>query len=82
MPAKNHLLDESMEELKQWRRLKSSIEDTFCILDAYNPVIYPFLNTLYYLYDFGDDWCIRITCEKRYKRMDEWPEMIRRKRRA
>lgn len=101
------LLDESMEELKQWRRLKSSIEDavyygrraevekqlgtkaedvirdadeaipawekdTFRILDAYNPVIYPFLNTLYYLYDFGDDWCIRITCEKRYKRMDEW----------
>ena len=101
------LLDESMEELKQWRRLKSSIEsaiyygrraevekqlgvkaekaiedanaaipaweeDTFGILDAYNPVIYPFLNTLYYLYDFGDDWCIRITCEKRYKRMDEW----------
>lgn len=101
------LLNKSMEELKQWRNFKSSIEsavfygrrvevekqlgvkaekaiadaneaitaweeEAFSILDAYNPEIYPFLNTLYYLYDFGDDWCIRITCEKRYKRMDEW----------
>ena len=100
-------LDECMEELKEWRRFKSSIDralwlgrraevekqlgkkaeeaiadadeaipvwekDAFMILDHYNPKIYPFLDTLYYLYDFGDDWCIKITCEKRYKRMDEW----------
>ena len=28
------------------------------------------MNQLYYLYDFGDDWCIRITCEKRFLRKD------------
>lgn len=100
-------LDESMQELKEWRRFKSGVEsalqfgrrvelekqlgkkaeevlrdaneaipawaeDAFAILDDYNPKIYPFLDTLYYLYDFGDDWCIKITCEKRFKRMDEW----------
>lgn len=47
-------------------------EAAFEILDAYNPEMYPFLDNLYYLYDFGDDWCISIVCEKRYMRMDEW----------
>lgn len=47
-------------------------DEAFEILDAYNPEIYPFLNQLYYQYDFGDDWCIRITCEKRFSRIDEW----------
>ena len=46
-------------------------DEAFEILDAYNPEIYPFLNQLYYQYDFGDDWCIRITCEKHFSRMDE-----------
>lgn len=100
-------LDEAMEELKQWRRLRSGVEsalqfgrrveierqlgkkveevladanyaipewekDVFQTLDKHNPKIYPFLDRIYYLYDFGDDWCIRISCEKRYKRMTEW----------
>lgn len=44
----------------------------FGFLNAYNPKIYPFTDKLYYRYDFGDDWCIKISCEKRYMRMDEW----------
>ena len=47
-------------------------EEVFGTLNRYNPKISPAFDTLYYLYDFGDDWCIRITCEKRYKRMTEW----------
>lgn len=99
-------LDEMLEGLKDWRELRSSVEnallygrrkevenhfgkkaeevlreadeviplweeDTFNVLDLYDPEISPFLNELYYLYDFGDDWCIRITCENRYKRQEE-----------
>lgn len=55
---------EADEAIPEWE------DEVFNILDAYNPSIVPFLNQLYYLYDFGDDWCIRITCEKRFLRKD------------
>lgn len=55
---------EADEAIPEWE------DEVFNILDAYNPSIAPFLNQLYYLYDFGDDWCIRITCEKRFLRKD------------
>ena len=55
---------EADEAIPEWE------DEVFSILDAYNPSIVPFLNQLYYLYDFGDDWCIRITCEKRFLRKD------------
>ena len=55
---------EADEAIPEWE------DEVFNILDAYNPSIAPFLNQLYYMYDFGDDWCIRITCEKRFLRKD------------
>lgn len=100
-------IDEAVDKLKGWRKLRSNIESallygkrkevekqlgkkaetvihqaneaipvweetTFGILDKHNPDMIPFLDHLYYLYDFGDDWCIKITCEKRYTRKNEW----------
>ena len=58
------------EAIREAARAIPAWEDAaFEMLDPYNPEISPFLNQLYYLYDFGDDWCIRITCEKRFRRM-------------
>lgn len=60
------VLAEIKEAIPEWET------DVFRILNLYNPEVRPAFDTLYYLYDFGDDWCIRITCEKRYKRMNEF----------
>lgn len=83
-------IDEAVDELKGWRKLRGNIESallygkrkevekqlgkkaetvihqaneaipvweetTFGILDKHNPDMIPFLDHLYYLYDFGDD---------------------------
>lgn len=60
------VLAEIKAAIPEWEK------SVFDILNRYNPEVRPAFDTLYYLYDFGDDWCIRITCEKRYKRMSEF----------
>ena len=40
------------------------------LMNALNPVLLPLTDTLYYNYDFGDDWLIRITCTDLYTRND------------
>lgn len=31
-----------------------------------NPGVIPFAEELYYIYDYGDDWCVKITCVDAY----------------
>ncbi|MCR5650066.1 MAG: hypothetical protein K6F86_02655 [Lachnospiraceae bacterium] len=35
-------------------------------LSSGNAKVLPFIDELYYIYDYGDDWCVRITCEDAY----------------
>ena len=39
--------------------------------DAFDPEIWPLTDTLYYNYDYGDDWLFRITCKEIYFRAEE-----------
>ena len=36
-----------------------------------NPGVIPFADELFYNYDYGDDWCIRITCEDAYTAIEK-----------
>ena len=38
------------------------------LFDKYNPKLTPLFDTLYYLYDYGDDWCVKITVIDQYDR--------------
>jgi len=40
-------------------------------LSAGNPGVIPFADELFYNYDYGDDWCIRITCEDAYTAIEK-----------
>ena len=60
------VIREAKEAIPVWEK------DTFSILNAWNPVMIPYFDSIYYEYDFGDGWCIKITCEKRYQRKDDW----------
>lgn len=42
------------------------------ILTSLEPQITPFANNLFYRYDFGDGWCVKITCQKAYYINDSW----------
>ena len=62
-----------MKVKEEAERAISSLQDyTIEILDEFNPKMRPFFDTIYYYYDFGDGWVIRITCEKRFRRVSEW----------
>lgn len=37
-----------------------------------NPEVIPFAEELYYNYDYGDDWCVKITCLDSYKAVDRF----------
>jgi len=37
-----------------------------------NPEVIPFAEELYYNYDYGDDWCVRITCLDSYMTEDRF----------
>lgn len=37
-----------------------------------NPKVIPFAEELYYNYDYGDDWCVKITCLDSYKAVDRF----------
>jgi len=42
------------------------------ILSAFEPKILPLTDTLLYHYDFGDGWCVKITCLDGYYINDSW----------
>ena len=42
------------------------------ILSALEPQVIPFTDRLFYRYDFGDGWCVRITCKNAYYINDSW----------
>lgn len=42
------------------------------ILSAFEPKILPLTDTLLYQYDFGDGWCVKITCLDGYYINDFW----------
>lgn len=43
-------------------------------LSPNNPVVIPFAEELYYIYDYGDDWCVRITCEDAYTASENYDQ--------
>ena len=58
------LLDEIDQEI---RELEDHIGEA---MHAFDPPAEPITDTLYYNYDYGDDWLIRITCRDIYTRRD------------
>ena len=42
-------------------------------MHAFDPLAEPITDTLYYNYDYGDDWLFRITCEGIYSRWENEP---------
>ena len=42
------------------------------ILSAFEPKILPLTDTILYHYDFGDGWCVKITCLDGYYINDSW----------
>lgn len=40
------------------------------------PSVLPFIDELYYSYDFGDDWCVRITCEEAYTANSDYDKIF------
>ena len=40
-------------------------------MHAFDPEIWPLTDTLYYNYDYGDDWLFQITCKEIYFRAEE-----------
>lgn len=70
---KKHFGKDPMKVKEEAERAISSLQDyTIEILDEFNPKMRPFFDTIYYYYDFGDGWVVRITCEKRFRRVSEW----------
>ena len=53
-------LDEQKKIIKETEQMLESV------MAFKNPGMLPFIDELYYSYDFGDDWCVRITCEEAY----------------
>ena len=44
------------------------LEDIYTeLLPNYEPTVHPFTNTILYSYDYGDGWCVRVTCARVYK---------------
>lgn len=52
------------------REQRESVRELEWSLDPYlssgNAKVLPFIDELYYIYDYGDDWCVKITCEDAY----------------
>ena len=57
------------------QEMRSAIYDLEDMLEGFlsvgNPAVIPFAEELYYSYDYGDDWCIRITCEDAYTAVEK-----------
>lgn len=59
-------MDPMQVMIEQKKAVKELEVMLFPYLAAGNPVALPFTDELYYTYDYGDDWCVRITCEETY----------------
>lgn len=57
-------LDTLVEYYKQMDRLEGICTE---LLPSYEPKVTPFTNTLLYSYDYGDGWCVRVTCMEIYE---------------
>ena len=61
--------DRVLEEIEgEIHRLERQIGDA---MHAFDPAVRPVTDTLYYQYDYGDDWFFRITCKEIYFRAEE-----------
>ena len=55
------------KEIAEEKEMVNELEKMLgSILSFINPVVYPFTDELYYNYDYGDSWCVKITCEDAY----------------
>ncbi len=58
------------DPLKVLWEQRESVRELEWSLDPYlssgNAKVLPFIEELYYIYDYGDDWCVKITCEDAY----------------
>ena len=64
--------DEVLEETEaEIHRLERQIGKA---MHAFDPAVWPMTDTLYYHYDYGDDWLFRITCTEIYCRAEEEPD--------
>ena len=67
-----------MDPVEVMRAQEEAIKELEKMLEPFlssrNPVIIPFAEELYYIYDYGDDWCVRITCEDAYTANDNYDQ--------
>ena len=45
------------------------------IFSALEPQITPLTDTLLYSYDYGDGWCVRVSCTEGYYINDSWDHL-------
>lgn len=57
------------EQGEMVNRLEMYLDD---YLSGGNPEVIPFAEELYYNYDYGDDWYVRITCMESYRAVDRF----------
>lgn len=48
------------------QKSQAVVEDFLQYRKKFEPAVIPFVNELIYRYDFGDGWCVKITCEEGY----------------
>ncbi len=60
------------------REQRETVRELEKALDPYlssgNARVLPFIDELYYIYDHGDDWCVKITCENAYTANDNYDQ--------
>ena len=59
----------SKEGTKTVHYMESNLKQIFSALE---PQITPLTDTLLYSYDYGDGWCVRVTCTEGYYINDSW----------
>ena len=66
----------SYELVEQINRKGKIASDNYeDILEDFTPLTLPVTDTVYYKYDYGDNWKLRITCDKMYYDSSETEEM-------
>ena len=48
------------------QKTRTVVEDFMWCRKEYEPALIPFTHELMYQYDFGDGWCVRVTCTEGY----------------
>lgn len=57
------------EQKMMVQKMEYAMQET---LSEGNPRLMPLAEELYYIYDYGDDWCVRITCTEAYTASDNY----------